>query len=289
MDNSISSNKNPYFGYQKALDFAKTHYENFPVISFLVSKKIKKHVAVIYWFARCADDIADEGDKPPENRLNELGEFENNFINALNGKPDSDYFAAIAESIKNLRLKTTHFTDLIYAFKQDVGKHRYSNFAEVQNYCNHSANPVGRLILELFNIRNAEAVIYSDKICTALQLTNFYQDTKIDFNKGRIYIPQDEMEKFGVTEKMFEFSENNLNFQKLMKYNVDRARLLFTEGKTLLKYLKGRLKIEIGWTIKGGEEVLNKIERSNFDVLNLRPSLNKFDFIKLLLAAAIKL
>lgn len=284
MPTSTDSNLDSAIGYTKALDLAKSHYENFPVVSFFVPKRLRKHVAIIYWFSRSADDIADEGNEPPEVRLVELNEFELNFKLALTGKPDSVYFSALNETINDLNLTPKHFTDLLYAFKQDVIKERYGNFEELLNYCNHSANPVGRLILEIFNVRNQDANDLSDKICTALQLTNFYQDTKLDFNKGRIYYPQDEMEKYQVTEKMFELNENNLNLQKLVRFNVDRARLLFNEGKKILKFLKGRLKLEVNWTVRGGEAILDRIAKNNFDVLNKRPALRKTDFIKLFFA-----
>ena len=281
---STELNQDSAIGYIKALDLAKSHYENFPVVSFFVPKRLRKHVAIIYWFSRSADDIADEGNEKPDGRLFELNEFELKFNQALNGKPDSVFFSALSETITILDLTPNHFTDLLYAFKQDVVKKRYGNFEELLNYCNHSANPVGRLILEIFNVRGKNAYNYSDKICTALQLTNFFQDTKLDINRGRIYYPQDEMEKYKVTEKMFELNENNLNLQKLVRFNIDRARLLFDEGKTLLKLLKGGLKLEVNWTVRGGEAILDRITKSNFDVLNKRPVLRKTDFVKLFFA-----
>ena len=281
---STESHLDSAIGYIKALDLAKSHYENFPIVSFFVPKRLRKHVAIIYWFARSADDIADEGNEKPESRLFKLNEFELNFNKALIGKHDSAFFSALCETISILNLAPNHFSDLLYAFKQDVVKTRYGNFEELLNYCNHSANPVGRLILEIFKVRGKNAYNYSDKICTALQLTNFFQDTKLDINRGRIYYPQDEMEKYKVTEKMFELNENNLNLQKLVRFNVDRARLLFNDGKKLLKLLKGGLKLEVNWTVRGGEAILDRITKSNFDVLNKRPVLRKTDFVKLFFA-----
>lgn len=282
MSISVESYQDSSIGYNEALDIAKSHYENFPIVSFFVPKRLRKHVAIIYWFARSADDIADEGNEKPEFRLVKLIEFELKFKQALNGKPDSVFFSALCETITVLNLTPKHFTDLLYAFKQDVVKKRYCNYEELLNYCNHSANPVGRLILELFNVRNKDAYYYSDEICTALQLTNFFQDTKIDFDRGRIYYTQAEMEKYGVTERMFELNENNLNLQKLVKFNVERAQVLFNDGKKLLKLLKGGLKLEVSWTVRGGEAILDRITKSNFDVLNKRPVLSKTDFVKLL-------
>ena len=273
--------------YYKALDFAKSHYENFPVISFLVPKEIRKDVAIIYWFARTADDFADEGNIPEKERLKNLDNFEKRLSNLLKENFEDEFDYALAQTIKSRRLSAEYFYNLLKAFKQDVVKKRYESFSEVQNYCKNSANPVGRLILELFNIRNNEAFQYSDNICTALQLTNFYQDAAIDYKKGRIYLPEDEMKNFDVTENMFRMNENSRNLKQLVKFNIDRTRKLFDKGKGLFSFLSGMLRIEIKWTVLGGEAILNKIEKNDFDVLNNRPELNKTDFIGLLLKSLV--
>ena len=269
--------------YKSAIAFAKAHYENFPVISFLIPKKLQKHIAVIYWFARTADDFADEGELNPEERLKRLNDFEEKLTSTLNGNPKNEFIAGLVNTIKDKNLTPHLFYDLLKAFKQDVLKKRYKDFNEVLEYCRHSANPIGRLILELFNIRNEEVFQYSDKICTALQLTNFYQDTIIDYKKGRIYLPEEEMQKFGVSKKSFELKENNLNLKSLIKFNVERTQVLFEEGKSLLGHLNGRFKYEIKWTISGGEAILEKIKKNDYDVLNIRPELSKKDFIRLFL------
>jgi squalene synthase HpnC len=271
--------------YKHVISFTKTHYENFPVISFFISKELQKHIAVIYWFARTADDIADEGNLPEEERLKQLGEFENNLTAAINDNPRNDFEAALVDTIKGEKLTATLFYNLLKAFKQDVIKKRYKDFREVLDYCNHSANPVGRLILELFNIRKDECFLLSDKICTALQLTNFYQDLYLDYQKGRIYLPYDEMQKFGVSEKTFELKENSLNLQNLLRHNIGRTEEMFEEGKELLKHLKGRLKFEIRWTILGGERILEKIKETNYNTINIRPELSRTDYIFLAIKA----
>jgi phytoene/squalene synthetase len=160
-------------------------------------------------------------------------------------------------------------------------KKRNDSYDELLNYCSHSANPVGRLILELYGIRDEQANKYSDKICTALQITNFLQDVKIDYKKGRIYLPRDEMQSYKVSEIIFEESEINLNFKKLIVFNINRTQKLFDDGRNLLKFLSGRLKLEIKWTIYGGELILKKI-RDNDNNVFVRPSLTKADVLKLL-------
>ncbi len=273
--------------YKQVISFAKTHYENFPVISFLIPKELRKHIAVIYWFARTADDFADEGNFSGEERLKQLDEFENNFTGALNENPKNDFESALVNTIKEKNLSSSLFYDLLKAFKQDAIKKRYENFNEVLDYCKNSADPVGRLILELFNIRKEECFLLSDKICTALQLTNFYQDLQVDFQKGRIYLPKDEMQKFGVREKSFELKENSLNLQNLLRHSIRRTEEMFKEGRGLLKCLNGRLKFEITWTILGGEAILKKIKKINYNTINIRPKLSKAEYITLAIKALI--
>ncbi len=268
--------------YTSALNFARAHYENFPVVSFLIPENLRKHVAIIYWFARTADDIADEGNLSVEERLKKLDEFEDNFKKSLAGQYKSDFEKALHQTVEEKELDTAHFINLLKAFRQDVTKTEYANYQEVLDYCCNSANPVGSLILELHGVREGDANIYSDKICTALQITNFLQDVKKDFEKGRIYLPKDELMRAGITRLMFEGNEINLKFKRLIEYNVNRAQLLFDEGRKLLKFLKGRLKYEITWTILGGEAILQKIRRNDYNVF-LRPQLTKTDFIRLLI------
>jgi phytoene/squalene synthetase len=159
----------------------------------------------------------------------------------------------------------------------------------VLKYCSCSANPIGRILLELFNIRNEKAFYFSDKICTALQLTNFIQDTEIDFGKGRIYFPKDEMDKFCVTDTEFEMKKNSLNLKMLIEFSVGRVQSLFDEGKGLLEFLSGRFKYEIDWTIRGGEEILNKIRGADFDVFIRRPVLKKTDHFRIIFKSLIRL
>jgi squalene synthase HpnC len=270
-------------GYQNALSLAKTHYENFPVVSLIVPARLKKHIAIVYWFARTADDFSDERNLSDTERLEKLDNFETRLKSLITGKTENNLEAALCSTINSKNLNPDNFFNLLKAFKQDVVKNRYQNFNEVLAYCSNSANPVGRILLELFDIRNEKAIDFSDKICTALQITNFIQDTKIDYQKGRIYYPKDEMEQFQVEEKMFEMNRNNLNLKQLIEFSVNRVQGIFDEGKELLEFLSGRFKYEIAWTINGGEEILRKIRGADFDVLSKRQYLTKFDYMKLFL------
>jgi len=276
--------KNNFNTLEKSVSIlAKDHYENFPVASFLIPKYFRKDLAIVYWFARTTDDIADEGNADPEKRLDELNKFEIEFQKSLKDGSENSYFNQLSKTIVDKKLSIKYFFDLLSAFKQDVVKKEYENYDEVLNYCKRSANPVGRILLELFSINNEEALLCSDKICTALQLTNFYQDTVIDIERGRNYYPQNEMKKFEVKQKMLGLKENNPNIKELVKHNVERAQLLFDEGENLLKYLNGRFKIEIKWTIAGGKKILDMISKNDYDVFTKRPKLDKIDFISLLI------
>jgi len=275
-------------GYQEAMSLAKTHYENFPVISLLIPASLKKHIAIVYWFARTADDYSDEGNLSDTERLARLNKFEMRLRSLINGKPENNLEAALKNTINSEKLYPDNFINLLKAFKQDVVKNRYNDFNDVLDYCSNSANPVGRILLELFNIKNEKAILFSDKICTALQITNFIQDTKIDYQKGRIYYPQDEIKQFQVEENMFEMSRINLNLKQLIEFSVNRVQGFFDDGKGLLEFLSGRFKYEIAWTINGGEEILRKIRGADFDVLSERQHLTKFDYMKLFLKSFIK-
>jgi squalene synthase HpnC len=277
------SQKSIDYGYRQALNLAREHYENFPVISFLVPSALRKHIAIVYWFARTADDFSDEGNFTDSERLVKLEKFEMRLHSLLNNQPENNIESALKNTINSKKLTPENFFNLLRAFKQDVVKKRYSNFHQVLDYCSNSANPIGRIVLELFDVRSEKANFYSDKICTALQITNFIQDTKIDYKRGRIYYPVSDMKQFEVKEEMFELSRINTNFKKLIEFSVNRVQDYFDEGRILLEFLSGRLKYEIAWTISGGEEVLRKIRGADFDILCERPYLSKVDYIKLLI------
>ncbi|MEJ2195618.1 MAG: squalene synthase HpnC [Ignavibacteriaceae bacterium] len=273
--------------YSQALNFARAHYENFPIVSILIPKDLRKHIAIVYWFARTADDIADEGNASEESRLEKMNEFESNIKRSLDGDARSGFEKALLNTVDNKKLTKDNFFDLISAFKQDIIKSRYADFNEILHYCNRSANPVGRIILELFNVRDQKANEYSDKICTGLQLTNFLQDTIIDYKKGRIYLAKYEMQNYKVSEYMFEQKENNHNLQQLVMYNVERINVYFEEGKKLLPFLNSKLRTEIRWTIAGGKAILEQIKKNDYDILNYRPKLSKAKMAGLLVKSII--
>ncbi len=269
--------------YQEAIQFAKKHYENFPVVTFLIQKKLRKDVAIIYWFARTADDIADEGKFSVEQRLEQLARLEKRLQNLLNGVFADKFDYALAETIKERKLSQIYFFKLLKAFRSDILFTKFQDYSDLQAYCDNSANPIGRLILELHDIRDQKALKLSDNICTALQLTNFYQDFKFDIQKGRNYIPLNDLARFGLNEDNFTDPALRIKFCEVMKYQIERTKNLFLDGEELLKYLPKKLKIEIVWTILGGRKILEKIEAVKCNIIKTRPSLKKYEIILLLL------
>lgn len=257
------------------------HYENFPVASLLVPAPLREPIEVIYRFARSADDFADEGDDAPEVRLGNLDDYR-----AQLAAPSSDLFHDLQKVIREHELPVHLFADLLDAFAQDVTKKRYANFSEVLDYCRRSANPVGRLLLHLFKRTSESNLRASDAICTALQLINFWQDVDADYTKdNRIYLPQDEMARHGVTEQHLALKTCDEAWRSLMKFQTDRTRKLMLSGAELGQNLPGRIGLEIRTTIQGGLRILEKIERAGYDVFRRRPTLGAFDWPLLLLRA----
>ena len=256
------------------------HYENFPVASLLLPRAQREPVGVIYRFARTADDFADEGDAPPQERLAQLQEYRIE-LQGIHAKRTtvSPLFTDLARIVRERNLSLQPFHDLLDAFAQDVVKNRYADYAEVLDYCRRSANPIGRLVLGLFNEDSAENLRQSDCICSALQLINFWQDVRIDFEtKDRIYLPQDEMRRFGVSEAHLREQRCDTAFQDLMRFQVERARGLMREGKPLVGRLAGRLRLEIALTVQGGLRILEKLERAGYDMFRRRPVLKALDW-----------
>jgi phytoene synthase len=266
---------------------AVRHYENFPVASLLLPAPLREPIEVIYRFARSADDFADEGSDPADIRLEKLNRYRAGLERVARGMPAEDaLFRDVAGIIRAHGLPLALFTDLLDAFSQDVVKKRYASFAEVSDYCRRSANPVGRLLLHLFN-RTAEAELRaSDAICSALQLVNFWQDVDIDYRRdNRIYLPQDEMARHGVTERHLAERRCDAAWQDLMRFQVERSREMMLSGAPLGRTLPGRIGLEIRATIQGGLRILDKIEAAGYDVFRRRPVLNALDWPLLLLRA----
>jgi phytoene synthase len=259
-----------------------SHYENFPVASLLLPAPLREPIEVIYRFARSADDFADEGNDPADVRLAKLNDFR-----AQLAAPSTPLFQEVAKVIREHELPVQLFTDLLDAFAQDVTKKRYANFAEVLDYCRRSANPIGRLLLHLFKRTNESDLRASDAICSALQLINHWQDVDIDYTRdNRVYLPQDDMARFGVTEMHLSSRICDAAWQNLMKFQVDRARGMMLSGAALGKALPGRIGLEIRTTIQGGLRILEKIEHAGYDVFRRRPKLQALDWPLILVRAA---
>src|SRR5271155_451433 len=282
--------------YEDCTKLTRAHYENFPV-GRLVPRDLQPHVHAVYAFARYADDLADEGYAgsaraqgasdvmTPEQRLAALDDWERQLL-AAPGTPGLHFiFIALHETIRRLNLPVSLFTDLLSAFKQDVVKRRYANFAEVLDYCRRSANPVGRLVLLLHGVRDEELHLLADKICTGLQLANFWQDVGVDLEKDRIYLPEDDRKKFGVIDDALFARLATDHYRKLIAFQVARTQGIFDQGAPLTKKLHGLLRLEIRLTWLGGTKILRKIEALNYDTLNHRPTLGKADMAALFLKA----
>ncbi|MCL2876190.1 MAG: squalene synthase HpnC [Betaproteobacteria bacterium] len=253
-----------------------SHYENFPVASLLLPANLREPVEAIYAFARSADDIADEGDIPPEKRLNQLATYrsalddiESGGLPSMCGLPP--LFARLARTILNNNLPLKPFYDLLDAFQQDVYKKRFDDFNDLADYCRRSANPIGRLLLMLFNADKSENYSLSDCICTGLQLVNLWQDIADDWKKGRIYLPMQDMANFKVTEEDITASRCDERWQALLSFEVARARSILNTGAPLARRLPGRIGWELRLIVAGGLHILNRIEAVGYDVFARRP------------------
>jgi squalene synthase HpnC len=272
---------------------ANQHYENFPVASVFLPRHLREPIALIYSFARQADDFADEGNLSIAERLSLLDEFRQE-LDLLQAyiKPQREFFLVLGAMIRSKKLPLSPFYDLLNAFSQDVVKVRYANYDEVIAYCSQSANPIGRLLLHLYGQASPENIKLSDSICSALQLINFLQDIAVDFKKNagkqRIYLCQDEMTRFVVTEQMIANQVVNANWQQLMRFNLDRAGALLQAGKPLGCLLKGRIGFEMRMIIAGGERIISKLDQIDGDIFHRRPTLQPLDWVRIFFKALLK-
>jgi phytoene synthase len=257
------------------------HYENFPVASLLLPAALRAPVEVIYRFARSADDFADEGGDPPEIRLQKLQRYRQQL-----DAPAEPLFHEIRKIVREHDLPVQLFRDLLDAFSQDVTKKRYAGYSELLDYCRRSANPIGRLLLHLFKRTTESNLRQSDAICSALQLINFWQDVEIDYRQdNRVYLPQDEMARYGVSERHLAERRCDDAWRALLAFQTTRARELMMSGAPLGRALPGRIGLEIRATVQGGLRILDKIQAAGYDVFRRRPVLRAFDWPLLLLRA----
>jgi squalene synthase HpnC len=257
------------------------HYENFPVASKLVPARLRGAVVAIYRFARAADDIADEGDATPAERIAALDRYDAALAAIERGEsPTPAPFPELAAAIRTHSLPVPPLHDLLSAFRQDVTTTRYATYADLADYCRRSANPVGRLLLALYHAETAGNLAASDAVCTGLQLTNFWQDVALDWAKGRVYLPQEDLARFGVTEADIAGGNVDPRWRELLAFQTARARALLVAGRPLTRALPLRLGLELAAVIAGGRRILDRIDAVGGDVFRRRPTLGALDWCR---------
>jgi phytoene synthase len=268
--------------YEACAAIAAAHYENFPVASLLLPRRTRPFLRSIYAFARTADDFADEGSLPPEERLRLLDAWERKLQLAAGGDADEAVFIALADTLGRTGLPVQLLADLLQAFRLDVTRTRHETYADLLGYCRYSANPVGRMVLHLFNRATPGLLALSDSLCTALQLTNFWQDVAVDWSRGRLYIPLEDCVRFGYHEADLSLGRADATFRALLRHQVRRTLALYDEARPLPGAVEGRLRLELALTWRGGREILRAIERQDYDVLSRRPVLTAGTKVRLL-------
>lgn len=265
---------------------ARTHYENFSVATWFLPKKLRQDFLNVYAYCRISDDLGDEvGDAATSLAL--LDEWQSELDACYSGAPRHPVFVALAETVRKFDIPKREFSDLLIAFRQDQAVTRFETFNDVLAYCRYSANPVGHLVLYLCGYRDAERQLLSDYTCTALQLANFWQDVSVDYAKGRVYLPLKDLRRYSVSEEDLAQNRNTPAFREMMKFEVERAREWFDRGLPLVKKVNKELAIDIELFTRGGQEILNAIERQNFAVLGRRPVISKTRKLALVVRAAI--
>jgi len=261
------------------------HYENFPVASWLLPRHLRRPIEIIYAFARSADDFADEGSLAISERLALLGDYQRELDRiAANSGSANPLFVQLAGIVHEHALPIQLFRDLLDAFIQDVTKTRYADFPELMDYCRRSADPIGRLLLHLYQLTAPQYLTWSDSICSALQLTNHWQDVAIDWKKnagGRVYLPMDELARFGLSEHDIAAQIGSEAWQRMMAFQCERARCMMNAGRPLGRILPGRMGAELRLIIAGGATVLDKIDAAHGDVFRRRPQLTRWDWLRI--------
>lgn len=265
---------------------ARSHYENFSVASWFLPSHLRQHFFNVYAYCRISDDLADEvGD--PGTSLQLLDEWETELEACYQGHPRHPVFVALTETVRKFEIPKHEFADLLTAFRQDQSVTRYETFDDLLGYCRYSANPVGHLVLYLCGHCDAERQLLSDYTCTALQLANFWQDVTADFARGRIYLPLEDLRRFGVSEAAIRDAENVSAFRDMLKFEVERAREWFSQGLPLVARVDRKLAIDIELFSRGGQEILNAIEQQDYAVLGRRPTISKTRKLALVARAAL--
>jgi squalene synthase HpnC len=260
---------------------AVDHYENFPVASLLCPPALRTAVAAIYWFARTADDLADEGDTCASDRLADLTAYRTDLDAIVAGAPVSPRWAPVFDALRPVlaehQLPGQLLSDLLSAFEQDVMKNRYADRNELLDYCRRSANPIGRLLLHLYGVSDTESLRRSDSICTALQLTNFWQDLSVDTSRGQLYLPLADCAEHGVAPQLLTAHQHIPQLGQLLAAQVGWARSMMLDGAPLVHRVPGRAGWELRLVVQGGLRILDKIEALGVDVLHTRPRLHAVD------------
>ena len=265
---------------------ARSHYENFSVATWFLPGRLRQHFCNVYAYCRISDDLGDEvGDTGAALAL--LDQWEAELNACYDGHPKHPVFVALAETVETFKIPKHEFSDLLRAFRQDQTVTRYESFDDLLGYCRYSANPVGHLVLYLCGYSDAERQQLSDFTCTALQLANFWQDVSVDYAKGRIYLPIESLRRFGMSEEDIACNRNTQAFREMMKFEVERARQWFHRGLPLVEKVARELAIDLELFSRGGQEVLNSIERQDFAVLGQRPVISKPRKLALIARAAL--
>lgn len=259
---------------------AKTHYENFTVASLLLPRRLVPHFHHVYAYCRWADDLADEtsGGQPT---LTLLRWWRDELLECYAGRPRHPVFVALRQTINHFSIPPSPFLDLLTAFEQDQVIKRYRTYEELLGYCKNSANPVGRLVLYLCGAHDPIRAVLSDFVCTALQLANFWQDVARDFANGRVYLPQEDRQQFGVTDEDLQALQCTRQFVELMRFEVERTRTMFQKGLPLVQRMPAETRLDIELFIRGGLAILGKIEDVGYNVLDSRPALTKWEKARL--------